>query len=59
MIKGVLLLAVLLQLSVAFQTEGLPRALSELSAFLLLIALVATHKQQKQRKAKIEPEEIG
>ena len=59
MIKVVLLLAVVLQLIVAIQTEGLTRALSELSAFLLLVALVANHKQQKRMKVKLEPEELG
>lgn len=59
MVKAILIFAVVVQIVLAIQTEGLTRALAELSAFLLLVGLVAMHKQQKRLQEKIEPEEIG
>ncbi|MFM2590414.1 hypothetical protein [Vibrio sp. TBV020] len=50
MIKAALIAAVILQIVVAVQTEGLIRALAELSAFLLVLALVFSLKSQKRRK---------
>ncbi|WP_198591727.1 hypothetical protein [Vibrio sp. 10N.286.49.B3] len=41
--KVILLIVVLLQLSLAFYSEGLTRSLAELSAFVLVVGL-ALHK---------------
>lgn len=55
--KTVLVSAVLLQIVVAIQSEGLIRSLAELSAFLLVIAIALSHRQQKHAKLGIEAEE--
>jgi hypothetical protein len=56
--KAVLVIAVLLQIIVAIQSEGLIRALAELSAFLLVLAIVFSYKQQKRRKLELEAEDL-
>ena len=56
--KAVLVIAVLLQIIVAIQSEGLIRALAELSAFLLVLAIVFSYKQQKRRKLELEAEDF-
>ncbi len=55
--KAVLVIAVILQIIMAVQSEGLIRALAELSAFLLLVAIVFSYQQQKKQPVKLEPEE--
>ncbi|WP_167469883.1 hypothetical protein [Vibrio aquaticus] len=50
MIKAALVIAAILQIIVAIQTDGLIRALAELSAFLLIAALVWSLKPRKQTK---------
>lgn len=55
--KTVLVSAVLLQIVVAIQSEGLIRSLAELSAFLLVVAIALSHKQQKHAKVNIKAEE--
>ncbi|WP_190277908.1 hypothetical protein [Vibrio sinaloensis] len=52
--KTLLVIAVLLQIVVAIQSEGLIRALAELSAFLLVAAMVLSHRQQKHTKFRLE-----
>ncbi|CAM2804142.1 hypothetical protein QTO01_09540 [Vibrio mytili] len=44
MIKVVLAAAVLLQIGVAFSSDGLARSLAELTAFLVAVALVFVHQ---------------
>ncbi|MCM5510603.1 hypothetical protein ACK1CN_02815 [Vibrio coralliilyticus] len=56
--KAVIVLAILIQILVAVQSEGLVRSLAELSAFLFITALVLIYQRQKRRKLKIEPEEL-
>ncbi|MCW8334649.1 hypothetical protein [Vibrio paucivorans] len=56
--KILLAAAVLLQIVVAVQTEGLTRALAELSAFLLVLAIVFSIRSSKKVAAKIEAEEL-
>ncbi|WP_333003395.1 hypothetical protein [Vibrio coralliilyticus] len=56
--KAVIVLAILIQIFVAVQSEGLVRSLAELSAFLFIAALVLIYQRQKRRKLKIEPEEL-
>ncbi|USD42005.1 hypothetical protein J4N42_04600 [Vibrio sp. SCSIO 43135] len=56
--KILLAAAVLLQIVVAVQTEGLTRALVELSAFLLVLAIVFSIRSSKKVAAKIEAEEL-
>lgn len=55
--KTVLVSAVFLQIVVAIQSEGLIRSLAELSAFLLVVAIALSHRQQKHAKLSIEAEE--
>ncbi|EEX92736.1 hypothetical protein VIOR3934_16006 [Vibrio orientalis CIP 102891 = ATCC 33934] len=50
MIKAVLVIAVILQIVVAVQSDGLVRALAELSAFLLVSVLVLSANTQKRKK---------
>lgn len=50
MIKAVLVIAVILQIVVAVQSDGLVRALAELSAFLLVSVLVLSGNTQKRKK---------
>ncbi|MCG9783573.1 hypothetical protein L1D52_14560 [Vibrio brasiliensis] len=54
--KAILVVAVLLQIIVAVQSEGLIRALTELSAFLLVVAIVVSSKQQKRQSLELETE---
>lgn len=54
--KAILVVAVLLQITVAVQSEGLIRALTELSAFLLVVAIVVSSKQQKRQSLELEVE---
>ncbi|EGA66878.1 hypothetical protein [Vibrio brasiliensis] len=54
--KAILVVAVLLQIIVAVQSEGLIRALTELSAFLLVVAIVVSSKQQKRQSLELEAE---
>ncbi|MDC5840735.1 hypothetical protein [Vibrio europaeus] len=49
--RAILVFAVILQIIVAVQTEGLTRALAELSAFLLVLGLVFSFKQKKRAQA--------
>ncbi|MDA0118272.1 MULTISPECIES: hypothetical protein [Vibrio] len=56
--KAVIVLAILIQIVVAVQSEGLVRSLAELSAFLFIAALVLIYQRQKRKKLKIEPEEL-
>ncbi|CAM3187569.1 hypothetical protein [Vibrio neptunius] len=56
--KAVIVLAILIQILVAVQSEGLVRSLAELSAFLFIAALVLIYQRQKRKKLKIEPEEL-
>ncbi|MDV6253008.1 hypothetical protein [Vibrio sp. EA2] len=46
MVKTALIAAVLLQIGISLNSEGLARSLAELTAFLIAIALVFTHKHQ-------------
>lgn len=45
MVKAALIAAVLLQIVVSLNSEGLARSLAELTAFLITIALVFVHNQ--------------
>ncbi|MCG9683275.1 hypothetical protein L1D31_11895 [Vibrio sp. Isolate23] len=56
--KAVIVLAILIQILVAVQSEGLVRSLAELSAFVFVVALVLRYQRQKRRKLKVEPEEL-
>lgn len=58
MVKGILIAAVLLLIGLATQTDGMLRAIFELSAFLVTVSLVFTYKQNKHSSGKIEPEEL-
>ncbi|WP_243976388.1 hypothetical protein [Vibrio natriegens] len=49
MVKTALIAAVLLQIGISLNSEGLARSLAELTAFLIAIALVFTHKQRSDR----------
>lgn len=46
MVKTALIAAVLLQIGISLNSEGLARSLAELTAFLIAIALVFVHKHQ-------------
>lgn len=50
MTRVLLILVVAIQLLIAMQSEGLIRALSELSAFLTILMLVFTIKRDKQSR---------
>jgi len=50
MMKAVLVIAVILQIVVAIQSEGLARSLAEFSAFLLVLAIVFDLKTSKRKK---------
>ncbi|MCG9598019.1 hypothetical protein L1D15_14965 [Vibrio sp. Isolate25] len=56
--KAVIVLAILIQILVAVQSEGLVRSLAELSAFVFVVALVLRYQRHKRRKLKVEPEEL-
>ncbi|MCG7489390.1 hypothetical protein MHN79_07795 [Vibrio sp. Of14-4] len=49
--KIIIVLATLLQIFVATQSEGLMRALVELSAFLMLVSLLLEFKPKRQSRA--------
>ncbi|WMN88079.1 hypothetical protein NI382_04440 [Vibrio parahaemolyticus] len=49
MVKTALVAAVLLQIGISLNSEGLARSLAELTAFLIAIALVFIHKQRSDR----------
>ncbi len=48
MVKTALIAAILLQIVVSLISEGLARSLAELTAFIITIALVLVHKQQRE-----------
>ena len=48
--KIIIVLATLLQIFIATQSEGLMRALVELSAFLMLISLLLEFKPKRQSR---------
>ncbi|MGD8115560.1 MULTISPECIES: hypothetical protein [unclassified Vibrio] len=54
--KALLVIAVLLQITVALQSEGLVRALAELSAFLLVVTIASSTKQQKRQSLELDTE---
>ncbi|NIY81628.1 hypothetical protein [Vibrio hepatarius] len=56
--KAILILAIVLQVILATQSEGLTRSLAELSAFLLVLGLVFSIKKTRHKKAAFEPEEL-
>ncbi|WP_319536525.1 hypothetical protein [uncultured Vibrio sp.] len=59
MVKTALVAAVLLQIGISLNSEGLARSLAELTAFLIAIALVFTHKHQSTRSSdKVESESL-
>jgi hypothetical protein len=49
MVKTALIAAVLLQIVVSLNSEGLARSLAELTAFLITIALVFVHNHPRER----------
>ncbi|MEZ8099620.1 MULTISPECIES: hypothetical protein [Vibrio] len=57
MIKAVLVIGVILQIVVAIQSEGLARSLAELSAFLLVLAIVFNLKTSKRKKQQCKTED--
>lgn len=54
--KALLVVAVLLQITVALQSEGLVKALAELSAFLLVVTIASSAKQQKRQSLELDTE---
>ena len=50
-VKIIIVLATLLQIFIAMQSEGLVRALVELSAFLMLISLALEFKLKRQSRS--------
>ncbi|MCZ4293710.1 hypothetical protein [Vibrio sinaloensis] len=54
--KALLVVAVLLQITVALQSEGLVKALAELSAFLLVVTIAFSTKQQKRQSLELDAE---
>ncbi|MGD8231211.1 hypothetical protein [Vibrio sp. TRT 1302] len=54
--KALLVVAVLLQIMVALQSEGLVKALAELSAFLLVVTIAFSTKQQKRQSLELDAE---
>ncbi|MEF1255116.1 MULTISPECIES: hypothetical protein [unclassified Vibrio] len=54
--KALLVIAVLLQITVALQSEGLVKALAELSAFLLVVTIASSTKQQKRQSLELDTE---
>ncbi|MGY5539139.1 hypothetical protein [Vibrio brasiliensis] len=54
--KALLVVAVLLQITVALQSEGLVKALAELSAFLLVVTIASSTKQQKRQSLELGTE---
>lgn len=50
MTRALLVIAVIIQIVVAIQSEGLARALAELCAFLLVVAIVFELKPAKRTK---------
>ncbi len=56
--KWILTISAVLLIAIATQVEGLYRALTELSAFLFVVALVVHYRKEKRSKIRIEPEEL-
>ena len=54
--KALLVVAVLLQIMVALQSEGLVKALAELSEFLLVVTISFSTKQQKRQSLELDAE---
>ncbi len=48
MVKTALIAAILLQIVVSLMSEGLAKSLAELTAFIITIALVLVHNQQRK-----------
>ncbi len=48
MVKTALIAAILLQIVVSLISEGLAKSLAELTAFIITIALVLVHHQQRK-----------
>ncbi len=48
MVKTALIAAILLQIVVALISEGLAKSLAELTAFIITVALVLAHNQQRK-----------
>lgn len=46
--KIIIVVAILLQIGLAIQSDGLIRAIAELTAFLLVASLVLNYKQSNQ-----------
>ncbi|MDN3698670.1 MULTISPECIES: hypothetical protein [Vibrio] len=46
--KIIILVAIVLQITLAIQSEGLVRSIAELTAFLLVASLVLNYKQSAQ-----------
>ena len=57
--RVILVIAVILQIIVAVQSEGLTRALAELSAFLLVLGIVFSFKQKKRAQAATDIGRLG
>ena len=56
--KWILTIGAVLLTVTATQVEGLYRALTELSAFLFVLALVIYYRKEKRSNSRIEPEEL-
>ena len=56
--KWILTIGAVLLIATGTQVEGLYRALTELSAFLFVVALVVHYRKEKRSKIRIEPEEL-
>lgn len=63
--NAILIVAVVIQIIVATQSEGVMRSLCELTAFLLVIVLVfrqrqrlSPHRRKQDNKVMIEPEDL-
>jgi len=55
--KAILIVAIVLQVIVATQSEGLTRSLAELCAFLLVVGLVFSIKKARHKKVALDPED--
>ncbi|MDN3610465.1 hypothetical protein ACODM8_02835 [Vibrio ostreicida] len=55
--KAAIIVAIIIQVVTATQSDGLLRSLSELAAFALVIALVFMHKKPKKQRVTIESED--
>ncbi|UUM31453.1 hypothetical protein [Vibrio japonicus] len=56
--KVILILAIVLQVIVATQSDGLTRSLAELSAFVLVLGLVFSIKKTRHKKVTFKPDDI-